>query len=189
MPAQRVRRKKYIVTAGFQVRYFLIIFFSILLFILVLSGNIYLILWNRLASGMIQSGLTDMDTVFRTAGREFLLRIVLLTTLLGCLSILLSHKIAGPIIRLESILERVRNRDISMEVRFRKNDEFKELARTTDELVSGLNEFLANEKRLISRLDRIVSEMKESGNAPPAADLERIVEEFTAHAESFKTRE
>lgn len=180
-------RKKYLVDTGLQFRYMLAVFGSALLVLAVVIATFYFNFWIYLAQGMIETGSEDIYEIFLRSNRVFLARLAVVIILLACVSILLSHKIAGPIFRLKSIFGQIRDRDLSMMVQFRKKDEFKDLAAEANEMIQSLKDVISSEKNLVSELENLVNEARDQGKPVPAGELAEILGRLKDQIDSFKT--
>ena len=182
------KRRHYFINPGFQSRFLLIIFGSALLILAVIAGNMYMVIWNNISDGIITHGTQDIDAVFARSNQIFFLRLTVLIILLGILSVFLSHKIAGPLFRLQTILKKIKKRDISMLVRFRNNDEFKELAEEADDMVGGLNQALLEARHLLNNMESLVEKSEKDQENISSESIRNITEQFKAFVSSFQLR-
>jgi len=142
------RRKRYIVESNFQKRF-------ILRFVLVISGATLLATAAILGvfyfkyqyGGADLNNLIIMVTPEGTTNVSSLFQIVLIPLFsVGLLilaisipySLFYSHKIAGPIYRLEQSLDLLLNGEMNFMVTFRKKDEFAQIAYKMNELIDFL---------------------------------------------------
>jgi methyl-accepting chemotaxis protein len=182
------KRRRYFINPGFQSRFLLIIFGSALLILAVIAGNMYMVIWNSISDGMIAQEAQNADRVFARSNQIFFLRLTVLVILLGILCVFLSHKIAGPLFRLQTILKKIKKRDISMSVRFRNNDEFKELAEEADDMVDGLNHALQEARQLLNNMESLVEKSEKDQKIISNESIRNITEQFKAFVSSFQLR-
>jgi HAMP domain-containing protein len=90
--------------------------------------------------------------------------------------IVISHRMAGPLFRISRELKQMEQGDLSGEIRLRKKDDFKTLART-------VNNLKTNWRHRLQELSGIVYALDLNGNAEQASALNRLKEIMS----SFKT--
>lgn len=134
MPASRTiyKRRHFFIKKGFQVR-FMLLFCLLILFWGGLSAClVFYLSKGDLTSWFTSSGLAVTDTAV------YLLPTILLTNLIATIliaistivvTLFVSHKIAGPIFRLEKDIDVIAKGDLSFRVKFRKGDQLKEYRR------------------------------------------------------------
>lgn len=135
----KIRRKIYLIKTRFQLKYTgLILLF--MLIIAVLSGyTVYQTAWRLMGeklSNVYPQG--RLVVIMRTINLTLLYRIALLAPVVAVISILLSHRIAGPLYRIERFLRSVARGDFSERLRLRKRDELKDLAESINVMVDDL---------------------------------------------------
>ncbi len=95
------------------------------------------------------------------------------------LSLIFSHYVAGPIYRFEKTLEQVRDGDVSMHIRLRKRDEFKETAELFNQALASLRNKIQKERDGIRvSMERMVSlaeRLKKDGKSKEANELEQLI--------------
>jgi len=88
---------------------------------------------------------------------------LLTTGILGVVAVLVtllaSHKIAGPIYRFEKDIQQVGEGDLRHRIRIRKNDQFQELAVSLNQMIDGLS----------SRVSAVKNEAQALGGETEAA--------------------
>lgn len=109
------------------------------------------------------------------------------------LGLFVSHRMAGPIYRLEKCAEQIETGDLSLNVRIRPHDEFQELAAAMDRMVgsvrakvAGIRDMCANLKRSSARMSvRIDNDASESLKKE-FADLVFMIESIDDLVSEFK---
>lgn len=91
--------------------------------------------------------------------------LVVITTAIAVISVLYSHKIAGPIYRLEKNLELIGSGDLTVNTRFRRTDQLFALAdeinamvRSLNHTVRGYGEALSKVRRCEERIDGLLKD-------------------------------
>jgi methyl-accepting chemotaxis protein len=128
---------------GIQVIYLLLVFFSSIVFYIVVNYNL---------AGDLARPLNGHDTL------DLLLPTLIFLNAIGLIaasviSIFFTHRIIGPVYRLRQIMRDVGDGNLSQFAQFRKDDELQELAVGFDEMIVGLNRRVYN---LRSRADAIL---------------------------------
>jgi len=190
------RRKRYIIEGNFQARF-------ILRFILVIVGA------TLLSTGAIlglfyfkyQTGGTDLSSLIIVITPEgettvaglfqvILMPLIAANLLVLCIvipfSLLYSHKVAGPIYRLEQSMELLINGDMDFIITLRKNDEFKYLADKMNALIDymrrNISEVRASNRILrdmVTRVDKLLKSKPVNLNLvkKEILDMERFFKE------------
>ena len=140
-PAPPYRRRQYFIKRKFQGRFILQFSFLILAGCAAFGCAVYFYSAQTLTTAFIDSKLRVMSTA------HFLLPAIVLTALFvttfvalaGAVRLLLfSHKIAGPLYRLEKTAEAVRAGKLDLQVRLRSGDELQDFAHSMDAMVRDL---------------------------------------------------
>jgi methyl-accepting chemotaxis protein len=114
---------------GIQMIYLLLVFFSGIVFYIVINYNL---------AGDLARPLDGHDTL------DLLLPTLILLNAIGLIatsviSIFFTHRIVGPVYRLRQIMRDVGDGNLAQYAQFRKDDELQELAAGFDEMIIGLN--------------------------------------------------
>jgi len=179
IPHKRTSRLfgQYIIKHRFQFKFSFVIF----IFLAVAAFTIWF--EGRWAVGrMVTSGLISNDEAIQHF--SYLNQLVAYT---GCLalavtfllSLFFSHFVAGPIYRFEKTLEEMRNGNLTMFVKLRKRDEFKETAELFNQALSSLRFKVQKERESISaaaeKIKAFAEQMRQSGRAKEAAELDQLL--------------
>jgi len=142
-----IKRKQHFINPGFQVRF--IVKFCL---ILILGGGITvgLTLFNTqdtLTSSFINSKLVIQNTSLAIMP-SVIYTTLITTALIGLVAImvtlLVSHKIAGPMFRFEKDIDRVTKGDLKSRINIRKGDQFQEIAISLNTMIESLNHHLVD---------------------------------------------
>ncbi|MBN8216960.1 MAG: methyl-accepting chemotaxis protein [Spirochaetes bacterium] len=164
------KRKNYMVKRSFQVRLMLRIFSVIAIIIALLTGSLFIVneLSFKTAKGAIVKHIESLneinpvdvgptDILKRTAMvgqnvriavdnlrgnmvKAFIASLVLALLLTGTVFLLISHRIAGPVYRIEKSLQALEQGDLTMRVYLRDQDEFKDLGDIFNSMTASLND-------------------------------------------------
>lgn len=135
------QRRIYLIKKAFQLRYALILSVFILLTALISCLAVYLAIFpylsEKLANVYPQARLA---MILRSTNVKVLFSAFLMIPFAIWFSIIISHRIAGPWYRLETILRDMVKGDFSSEIRLRKGDELQSLADSLNDVIKSLRE-------------------------------------------------
>lgn len=140
----RFKRRQYIVARKFQLKYTSLILLLMFLTAGFCSYAIYyttMILFGEKLASVYPQG--QLVSIVNTVNFRIFLSMVLVSPLVGALGIYLSHKIAGPIYRIEKFLATMVTGDLTARITLRKGDELVSLADSINRLVDSLGLSLA----------------------------------------------
>lgn len=175
-PTRPYRRRQYFIKRKFQGRFILQFSLLILVGCAAFGLAVYLYSTQTLTTAFIDSKLRVMSTA------NFLLPAILLIALIvttavaltGAVRLLLfSHKIAGPLYRLEKSAEAVQAGKLDFQVRLRSGDELQDFAHSMDAMVRELRTRARTIKDQNERLKEVVREAGR-GNALPKEVLDTL---------------
>lgn len=169
-PSRDNRRKKVYIEGSFQ-RRFVIQFCGIVLAGCVVFGALlYVYSAHTLTTAFVHSRLHVMSTadfLLPALGFTALMVTVLVAVVAAARVMVLSHKIAGPLYRLERAAEAVGQGDLSQRIHLRDGDELQAFAQSLDFAVAELRWQLEQVRHEADLVGKILQEMKESPGAPP----------------------
>jgi len=191
MPEQaRYKRKQYIVAAKFQLRYVGLILILVFLTGILCSYVVYytsmLLLGDKLANVYPQGRLIS---IVNTVNMRILLSLILITPLVAVIGIYASHKIAGPIYRIEKYLGDMASGDLSTPLTLRKNDELVSLADGINRVADTVKSTVKQERESLAKTAVLLDSLKRIAQSGPrdAAALESAVDKFSDELHKIKT--
>ena len=133
------RRRHYFIRKKFQLKYIGLIL-AVMLFSAIISGytiyyNAWALLGEKLASVYPQGRLID---IFHAVNVKLLINMILVSILCAVIGLLISHRIAGPVYRMITFMDKVTGGDYSQRIKLRKNDDLKDLADAINRLIDKL---------------------------------------------------
>ena len=157
------KRTQIIVNKAFQIKYIKNILFivsvSLLFNSLLISGSVYYVTKKSIESrlpNVIEQKLTS-EVLINDISNSLIIvipTIIFLCILIfGILSVFASHRIAGPLFKLEKWLKTLSSGDFSMAFKLRKKDEFKNFT----EVIGNVDIELSNK---IKRIKKLVENIK-----------------------------
>ena len=132
------RRVHYLVNRKMQLGFTLRFMFVTLLFALFIGFEVYLTVWP-VVSEFVPHEL--MHLVRRQVLVRTLLFLVPIILVIASFTILISHRLAGPLFRIQRTIDEVVRGEDAEDIRLRKNDELKELAEKINELIGVIRKF------------------------------------------------
>lgn len=171
------RRKKLIISAGLQFRYVGAVLFAMLFVSLLEGWIVYRSIWNEL---LTESRYSDWSpfliSVMKRADLAIIIGVGFSFILITFLSVLMSHKIAGPVYRLKQYLVEMAKGDLSFEMRLRSGDELADLAEEFNKMVRGLREIINTDRQKIGLIKKKIEEMLITLNQEPvSAQNQRLI--------------
>lgn len=143
MEMQEYRRNKFFTQKKYQLKYTAVIMLAMLLVAVVVSTTAY---WDFSHSVRYVAEPIKWS--------KYIVRIAFLLVVAFLCGIFLSHKIIGPIERLEKILEKINSGKFNVNIKLRTGDEFKKIAEEINKLTSKL-------KSISKQYPQIKDEFKE----------------------------
>lgn len=158
------RRRHYFIKKDFQFRFIMKFCLLVLLGVTLSTGLLFLFSQDTLTSSFNQSRLVIESTAWA------ILPAVIYTNLitLGLISLatvgvtlFVSHKLAGPMYRLEADLKIIGEGDLTKRIRLRKKDQFKDLVESLNLTTAGLHEKVLALRVEVEKIIRLASEQRE----------------------------
>ena len=139
MQERKYKRSNYIVDKGMQFKFVGFIFFYMIAFFAISMVVVYFSGWNQMVNCIAdiypQAKMVEiMDSVYLRLLTGFLL----LLPVAAISAILLSHKIAGPLVRIKRALNQLAGGSHDVSVNLRKNDQLQDVAALVNKLAQTL---------------------------------------------------
>jgi len=179
------KRKQYIVAPGFQFRYVGLILLLMFLTAALCSYVVYytsmINLGEKLANVYPQGRLVS---IVKIVNFRILLSVLLISPLVAVIGIFLSHRIAGPIYRMEKFLADLGGGNLGSRLVLREKDELTPLANGINLAVENLREAVTKEKAhakaLSGELEGLKAASERSDTAKVKEAAVRIAKEVEA---------
>lgn len=133
-------RTRFLIKKDFQLRYM----GTVVMVILVTS-----LLTGFLVSYALLTSISRQQSLGPVMFKTFTLGIVILSLLLALFTIFISHRIAGPVYRMEQITRKVNEGDLNVRVKLRRSDELKSLGDHFNYMLESIHRDISREKSLI----------------------------------------
>ncbi len=171
MPNSRpsILRRKYLIKRGLQFRYIGLVFILILLASAVTGYTVFATGWSllgeKLANVYPQGRLIY---VFNTANATLVRNLLLVSPFIFIMALLFSHKIAGPVYRIEKSLFDIAKGNLSLKIKLRKGDELKDMAEIINMMTEQLSGSIGENKKKISALNEKLRKIRETISVNPS---------------------
>lgn len=136
---QRWRRRQWLVNRPLQFRFVKATVFILLLMAISAVAAVYLAVWITLSSFELTQDALIMS-LLNTICWTIMLELLVLTPIVIWVAIRLSHKVAGPLVRIRSALTQMCAGEFDVHIGLRKGDELAELAELTNRLAASLRQ-------------------------------------------------
>ncbi|MBU1925343.1 MAG: HAMP domain-containing protein [Candidatus Omnitrophica bacterium] len=220
---KKFARRNYFVYKGFQLRFAATIFIATFIVSVIAVWTTYVTTWdeitqevksqkfyNRIKSTyaknqeesknieMMNSIITvEFSEIFDQVSSTLLLRLLIGSFALFVFSVFVSHKIAGPLYRIQSAADAIRDGDLSVDLtNLRAGDELTDLAQTINGAIVKLRKLLNRYRDMAKKMAELAAEMsvyKEGGKVASTEstrlinELEQISGQLVTEINYFKT--
>ena len=160
-------RRNYLISKRFQLRYVFYVL-AFMFMIAWLSGytvyyTLFTLMGEKLANVYPQGRLMD---IFKTVNTTLLLRIALIVPFVVMISILITHRIAGPIFSMQRYLGEVAKGNFSSILKLRKRDELKDLAAAINKMTHNLGMIVQENRALVAEISDLLGDLNSELGKP-----------------------
>lgn len=181
-----VLRKKFLINKPFQYKIILVISLIVIFSINISGSLIYAFL----------TGMIDISSFIPIENDNIILPSIIISQIISIVFIIITgifftHTMAGPIYRFEKAIELVSEKDLTVEFKLRKNDEFKNLADLINNMVKKLNkELIAAEEKLNSLQDyaQKIDDYEKEELKELTHNMKKTIYELTKKINEFKLK-
>jgi methyl-accepting chemotaxis protein len=155
---------------------------------------IYHTSWSKIANTPDLT-LDKLSTIFDSVNGILIKWIVVFIFVIAILSIFVSHKIAGPVYRLEETTRIIASGDLTYQIHLRHGDELRDLQEAFNKMSDSLRNMVAKDREVIeklivagNKLKSTIDQKKLDADAIDgvAKDLYSIIEELRVVTSGFK---
>lgn len=182
------RRIHYFTEKKYQIKYILAVILPIIIVTVVFTLIVYFALvdiMNQELSGAVTKGVAF--SIAHGLMYRFMIWIILLLLLCGLGGIYFSHKVIGPVYRMERALQDVADGDLTVHMKLRQGDRFLLLSESINRIIEKQRGDIIRERGIleetVSRLDKLDSELKN----PEIREIRDILKELLKGKGSYKT--
>ena len=146
----KYKRHIYIINRKFQFKYLFIILFTMLVTVATISFTTFYVIWDSVIDEFfyIDGAREKLADIFNHTSYLLLIPLGVLTAVFIVAGILLSHKVAGPLYRVEKVSEELAKGNFDVQVRFRKGDDLQELAGKLNEMIGSVRAMISGDKHM-----------------------------------------
>ncbi len=137
--ARTYRRRQFLVNRPLQLRFVGIILAMLVVLTVVALSTIYLTLWVTMSTFGLQDDPVTV-ALFTTFGWSLALELLITAPFVIWAGILLTHKVAGPLLRVHVALAKMTQGDYSVNIKLRHGDALVDLADAVNELARSLRD-------------------------------------------------
>lgn len=179
-----IRRRKYLIKRGLQFRYIGAILVTVFIVALICVTTTYyslLVLFGEKLANVYPQG--RLMVTLKQVNLIVLSRILILLPFVAVAGLLLSHRIAGPVFRIEKVLKEIGDGNFDIQVHLRKRDELKDVAAAINQMNLNLKERKLKEEGILHKISDTSKRIKELLKEDPlnkpaiAEELNSIIKE------------
>jgi methyl-accepting chemotaxis protein len=182
------RRKIYYIKKEFQLT-FIIKFCLLVILGAIVSGVVIYLVSQGSATTVFENSRIRIKSTADFILPAVLLSTAVVTVLVGLASVIVtlyaSHKIAGPIYRIEKDLEKVMLGDLRVKFNLRKKDQLQALATMIEALVANLGNDIKDLRQVKSELTTIFEGMRSNCDQACLLDAEKKLQEIDKRLAKF----
>ena len=144
-----------------------------------------LIIWYQshwVVQSLIHSGAVEGEQAIEQLtilNQNIMYTCLLAVAIVFGLSLFFSHFVAGPIYRMETVFRQMKEGDLSVVVRFRKNDELQDTAEEFNQALMSIRTKLRKERETVSisldRVKKMAEKLRQEGRTKEAGELDQII--------------
>ncbi|MBU3958812.1 MAG: HAMP domain-containing protein [Candidatus Omnitrophica bacterium] len=136
------RRRKYFIKPGLQVRYLRVILIAVILPVCLFSVCLYYLIFYMMAEqlGIPESIAYNIVPVVTKINLILLFGLPIISIGILFWGVLISHRIAGPLYRLEKELDKIAKGDFSLRLKIRSKDELGSIVKGVNKILDKIEE-------------------------------------------------
>ncbi|MDD5423327.1 MAG: hypothetical protein PHT32_07940 [Candidatus Omnitrophica bacterium] len=168
MPIPNIKRKRYLVSRQFQLKYVGMILIFMFCTAALCSYVVYqtsLAGFGERLAGIYPQG--RFVSIMKSINLKILLSLMVVTPLVAIIGIFLSHKIAGPLVRIERFVNNMTYGDFSTYLILRKGDELMSLADKINQLIKTMKGNLNDQRNRLKAISGELDGLKSVSGSKP----------------------
>lgn len=158
------QRRNYFIKKGFQAKFILKFCLLIISACVVMGGLVYILSTKTATTSFENLRLvvkSTSDFILPTLILSSLIAIIFISLATIAVVLFISHRIAGPLYRLERSLVEIGKGNLAVDVRLRKTDEIKALAASVNNMLRNLRDPISISQDKIKNLENEMSRLKD----------------------------
>ena len=190
----KYKRHTYFIKTGLQLRYMGILTACMLTVAMSVGWIIYHTSWKQIINTPDLS-IDKLYIIFENVNNQLLWWILGFILIIAVISIFVSHKIAGPVYRLEESTKLIASGDLTHRVHLRQGDELGDLQDAFNDMSESLSKMVYKDREIIERLaktgDNLQKKVKDEKLTKESLEeityeLNSIIEELKLVTSGFK---
>ncbi len=190
----KYKRHTYIIKTGLQLRYMGILIACMLTVAMGVGWIIYHTSWNQIINTPDLS-IDKLYLIFENVNSQLVWWILAFVAIIAIISIFVSHKIAGPVYRLEESTKLIASGDLTHKVHLRQGDELGDLQDAFNTMSESLSKMVYKDREIIERLAKTGENLQKKVDEKNlnkesleeiAYELNSIIEELKLVTSGFK---
>ena len=181
------RRKNYFIKKSFQAKFFVGFVALLVIEALLIAG-----LFMRISGQTLTTGYSGSRLVIDKTSSFFFVNFTVMCTIVGIavglagmfVFIFLSHKIAGPLYRFESVLKDLAKGNLTTRINLRKSDQLEDIKNTFNAALESADERLTEVKKDLDEAHYLASQL---GSDKEAKNLKDAIARAKERIEFFRT--
>lgn len=154
----KFKRRIFLIKRGLQFRYMGVIFVAMLLVAMIVGWTVYFSIWKDISDPTKKHD--ELVEVFVQGNQVLIARMTFIAVMICFLSVFVSHKIAGPVYRLEESAKIIASGDFSRRIKLRQGDELQDLADAFNTMTESLDKIIGEDQKMLQNLNLIIEKIK-----------------------------
>ena len=183
----KYKRHIYLIKTGLQLRYMGILIACMLSVAFGVGWIIYHTTWSQIIHTPDLS-LDKLYMIFERVNNQLVWWVITFVVIIGFISLFVSHKIAGPVYRLEETTKLIASGDLTHKVHLRQGDELGDLQDAFNAMSDSLCNMVRKDREVIARLGRTGESLQKKIDSKNLnqENLEEVAYELNAIIEELK---
>lgn len=173
---KKKRRIHYLVNRKFQLEYVAIALVLMFVVAAIFVFTAYRAGWVPLVEKLsVVYPQSMLAPILKVVTLQMAMRFLLLVPIIIVAAVYLSHKVAGPLARIEDSIREIAKGDLEMRIGVRTGDEVKGLVQAINEVTENMEKMVRNNKcsveKALEALKTLRSQLQQRGGSPEIFDL------------------
>lgn len=183
----KYKRHIYLIKTGLQLRYMAILVVCMLTVSMSVGWIVYHTSWRQIVNTEDLT-IDKLSNIFEQVNTQLFWWVIAFTGIIAIISIFVSHKIAGPVYRLEESMKQLASGDLTHKVHLRHGDELEDLQNAFNKMSESLNKMVYKDREVIERLAKTGENLQKKVDDKNLTkeSLEEITYELNAVIEELK---
>ncbi|MFH2137217.1 MAG: methyl-accepting chemotaxis protein [Candidatus Omnitrophota bacterium] len=153
-------RRRFLIQKKLQFKYMLMVLFTIIAVTGAIVLTVYFTHWSLLTKQLASvPGKEALPEVFQKINMILLFEIPIALIIAAFASVFVSHKVAGPVYRLEQVANKMAKGDLTNYLRLRKDDELKNLGTAFNSVIENMQVLVSKDRHLIAELSQLTDRL------------------------------